>query len=83
MQEMWSQSLGQDLLEKEMATDSSILTWRIPWTEEPGATEPWGHRRVRHDIGTKQQRWDNRTTELHEHTSLFLVSIPDGREKYQ
>ena len=56
MQEMWSQSLGQDLLEKEMATDSSILTWRIPWTEEPGATEPWGHRRVRHDIGTKQQQ---------------------------
>ena len=34
---MWAQSLGQrDALEKEMATHSSILAWRIPWTEEPG-----------------------------------------------
>ena len=86
MQEMWAQFLGQeDLLEKEMATDSSILMWRIPWTEERGGYSPWGHRRVRHDLGTKQQHWDNRTTELHDkqHTSLFLVSIPDGWEKYQ
>ena len=37
MQETWVQSLGQeDPLEKEMATHSSILTWKIPWTEEPG-----------------------------------------------
>ena len=37
MPETWIQSLGQeDLLEKEMATDSSILSWSIPWTEEPG-----------------------------------------------
>ena len=37
MQEMWVRSLGQeDLLEKEMATHSSILAWKIPWTEEPG-----------------------------------------------
>ena len=37
MQEAWVQSLGQeDLLEKEMATHSSILAWRIPWTEELG-----------------------------------------------
>ena len=36
-QEMWVQSLSQeDPLEKEMATHSSILTWKIPWTEEPG-----------------------------------------------
>jgi len=36
MQETWVQSLGwEDLLEKEMATLSSILAWRIPWTEEP------------------------------------------------
>nr|ACH79982.1 hypothetical protein [Bos taurus] len=45
----WVQSLGQeDPLEKEMATHSSILAWRIPWTEEPGGYSPWG-RRVRHD----------------------------------
>ena len=37
MQETWVQFLGQeDLLEKEMATHSSILAWKIPWTEEPG-----------------------------------------------
>ena len=37
MQETWVQSQGQeDPLEKEMATHSSILAWRIPWTEEPG-----------------------------------------------
>ena len=37
MQETWVQSLGQeDPLEKGMATHSSILAWRIPWTEEPG-----------------------------------------------
>ena len=37
MQETWVQSLGQeDPLEKGMATHSSILTWKIPWTEEPG-----------------------------------------------
>ena len=40
----WVQSLGQEApLVKEMATQSSILTWRIPWTEEPGRLySPWG-----------------------------------------
>ena len=41
MQEIWVQSLGQeDPLEKGMATHSSILAWRIPWTEEPGRLQP-------------------------------------------
>ena len=48
MQETWVRSLGQeDPLEKEMATHSSILAWRISWTEEPGglqAPSPWGHK---------------------------------------
>ena len=45
----WVQSLDQeDSLEKEMAAHSSILPWRIPWTEEPGRLLPWS-RRVRHD----------------------------------
>ena len=40
-QEMWVQSLGwEDPLEEGVATHSSILAWRIPWTEEPGS--PWG-----------------------------------------
>ena len=43
MQETWSQSLGQeDPLEKGMATHSSILAWRIPWTEEPGGLQSMG-----------------------------------------
>ena len=45
MQETWVQSLGQeDPLEKGMAAHSSILVWRIPWTEEPGGYNPWGHK---------------------------------------
>ena len=46
MQETWVQSLQswEDLLEKEMATHSSNLAWKIPWTEEPGRYSPWGHK---------------------------------------
>ena len=39
----------EDLLEKEMATHSSILAWRIPWTEEPDRLQSMGSHRVRHD----------------------------------
>ena len=39
----------EDPLEKEMATDSSILAWRIPWIENPGGLEPTGSERVRHN----------------------------------
>ena len=47
MQETWVQSLGQeDPLEKEMATHSRILAWRIPWTEEPGGLQSIGLQRV-------------------------------------
>ena len=43
-------SLGQeDPLEKEMTTDSSILAWSIPWTEEPGGLQSIGFQRVGHD----------------------------------
>ena len=50
MQETWVQSLGQeDLLEKEMATHSGILAWRIPWAEEPGGLQSTGSQRVGHD----------------------------------
>ena len=45
MQEMWVPSLGQeDPLEKEIATRSSILAWKIPQTEEPGVYSPWGRK---------------------------------------
>ena len=47
---MWVSSLGEeDPLEEEMATHSSILAWRIPWTEEPGGLQSIGVQRVRHD----------------------------------
>ena len=47
MQETWVQSLGwKDPLEKEIATHSSILAWRIPWTEEPGGVQSMGSQRV-------------------------------------
>jgi len=49
-QETQFPSLGQeDPLEKEMATHSSILAWKIPWTEEPGRLQSVGLQRVRHD----------------------------------
>ena len=45
IQEMWVRSLGQeDLLEKKMATHSSILAWKIPWTVEPGRLQSKGSR---------------------------------------
>ena len=43
-------------LEKEMATHSSILAWRIPWTEEPGRLQSMGSQRVGRDLATKQQQ---------------------------
>ena len=50
MQETWVQSLDQeDPLEKVMATHSSVLAWRMPWTEEPGGLQSMGSQRVRHD----------------------------------
>ena len=53
MRETWVWSLDRkDPLKKEMATHSSILAWRIPWTEEPGELQPMGSQRVRHDWAT-------------------------------
>ena len=50
VQETWVPSLGwEDPLEKEMATHSSILAWKIPWTEEPGGLQSMGSQRVGHD----------------------------------
>ena len=50
MRQTWVRSLGRkDPLEKEMATHSSTLAWRIPWTEEPGRLQSTGSQRVGHD----------------------------------
>ena len=64
MWEIWDQSLGQeDPLEKEMATHSSTLAWKIPWREEPGRapTSPWG-------------RKESDTTERLHFTSLYFMT---------
>ena len=53
MWETWVQSPdGEDLLEEEMATHSSTLAWKIPWTEEPGRLQAMGSQRVGHDTAT-------------------------------
>ena len=50
IQETWVRSLDwEDPLEKEMTTHSSILAWRIPWTEKPGGLQSMGLQRVGHD----------------------------------
>ena len=64
MQETWVQSLGQeDPLEKGMATHSSILAWRTPWTEEPGGLQSHGV--------AKSQTWLSDRTTMHNCTLLF------------
>ena len=62
MREIWVRSLGcEDPLEKEIATHSSTLAWKIPWTEEPGRLQTKGSQRVRHDWAAwflrRQVRW--------------------------
>ena len=65
--------LGQeDPLEKEMATPSSILAWRIPWTEEPGGLQSMGSQRVRHNLATKQEQQNK-----------SLLDFKQSKTKYQ
>ena len=53
LQETWVQCLGwEDILEKEMATHSSTLAWKIWWTEEPGRLQSMGSQRLGHDWAT-------------------------------
>ena len=49
MRETWVQALGRENLEKEMATHSSTLAWKIPWMEEPGRLQSMGTGRARQD----------------------------------
>ena len=58
MQETWVCSLGwEDPLEEGMGTHSSILAWRIPWTEDPGRLQSKRLQRVGHDWVTKRNTW--------------------------
>ena len=56
MQKSGIRFLGwKDPLEKELATHSSILAWRIPWTEEPGRVQSMGSQRIGHDLATEER----------------------------
>ena len=56
-QETWVESQGgEDPLEKEIATHSSILAWEIPWTEESGELQSMASQRVKHSLATEQQQ---------------------------
>ena len=62
MQETWVEFLNQeDALEKEIATHSSVLAWRIPWTEEPGGLQSMGSQRVRLSTRAGRQGREERT----------------------
>ena len=72
MQDMQFRSLGQeDCQEKEMATHSSILAWRISWTEEPGGLHSMGSQRVRHDWAT-----EHTLVVWHGVDTIFLQWVP-------
>ena len=76
MQKTWVWSLDQeDPLEKEMAAHSSILAWRIPWTEEPGRLRSMGSQRVEHDWVAKHSRTHTRA-HTHTHTHTHTHHIP-------
>ena len=68
------QSLGQeDLLEKGMATHSSILAWRIPWTKEPGGLQSMGSQRVRHDWVTNTNT--HKRCYMHSTRAMFYLHV--------
>ena len=76
-QEMWVQSLGQeDPLEEEMTTHSSILAWKIPWTEEPGGYSPWGWR-VRHNW---VRMYSTTHSDLKQHFTVLETRSPKIKE---
>ena len=59
-----------------MATRSSIVAWRIPWTEEPGGLySPWGHGRVGHNLATKEQQLAFLEKPLFRSSAHFLIII--------
>ena len=73
MWDIWVQSLGQkDLLEKEIAPHSSILAWRVPWTEEPGRLQSIEFQRVGHDWVTNTFTFFSSQSTLFFWTTLIL-----------
>ena len=82
VQETWIWSLGQeDPLEKGMATHSSILAWRIPWTEEPGGLQSMKSQRVGHNWATNTQESCRKTEK--ENTALVFKEKEMDNESYK
>ena len=81
-QKTWVPLGGEDPLEKEMATHSSILAWKTPWTEEPGGLQ-WCLKRVGHDSATKQQQqiYVYRHTHMLTHTKNWMREKKDDKNK--
>ena len=83
-QEMWVLSLGQeDPLEEGMAAESSILAWRVPWTEGPGRLQSIGLQRVRHDWAASLRYADDTTltAESEEELKSLLMKLKEESEK--
>ena len=81
VRETWVRSLGwEGPLEEGMATHSSILAWRIPWTEEPGGLQSMGSHRIRHNWVIKRTHTHTHT---HTHTRLLLAKIVGWFEHQQ
>ena len=84
MQETQVQSLGwEDPLEKGMAAHSSILAWRIPWTEDPGKLQSMGSQRVRHNRANNTTTSDamNKQSAGMAWTAQDMVLFPFHKEK--
>ena len=67
---------GKDLLEKEMATHSSILVWRTPWTEEPGGLQSMGMQRFRHNLAT--EHISHSATHGYENCTIYILHLTCG-----
>ena len=78
MQETWVQSLGWEDLEKEMATHSSTLAWRIPRTEESGRLQSMGSRRVGHDWVTSLYYHYEYVKRINPESIWFLIIFTAG-----
>ena len=65
----------EDFLEKEMATRSNILAWKIPWAEEPGRLQSAGPQRVRHDLVTEHMRMQRLYPQKNNCTFPFSVRV--------
>ena len=78
-QEIWIQSQGwEDPLEEEMATRSSMLAWRSPWTEQPGRLQSSGSQRVRHDLMMSTHRLNKGLLSFYTHFSFLPLEVPEG-----